>query len=99
VFLGVWGGGGGGVIRRGVTLVDNMACGQIINSDLYIQTLQTLQKSLTRVRPHKKFGEILLEHKARLHTSLKPHEAITKLGRSVLPHQPYSPKPFPVDGI
>jgi len=88
------------VMRKMMTLVVIMPRDQTINSDLYSQTYRTLQKSLTMVRLHKNVGEFLLEYdNAWPHTSLKPHEAITKLGWTVLPHPPYSPKPFPMDGI
>jgi len=54
---------------------------QTINSDLYIQTLQTLQKSFDESSAsHKNFGEILEYDNARPQRSLKPHVAITKLG-------------------
>lgn len=46
--------------------------GQIINSDLHIQTLQTLQKHFRRVQPHKNATEILLKcDNAQSHTSFK----------------------------
>jgi histone-lysine N-methyltransferase SETMAR len=83
---------------EGEILVDIMPRGQTINSDLYIQTLKNLQKRLRRVRPHKNVAEILLQHdNARSHTSVKTQEAITKLGWTVLPHQPYRPDIAPSD--
>jgi histone-lysine N-methyltransferase SETMAR len=55
-----------------VFLVDIMPRGQVINSDMYIQTLKNLQKRLRRVRPYKNVAEILIQHdNARPHTSLK----------------------------
>jgi hypothetical protein len=62
---------------EGVILVDIMPHVQIINSDLYFQTLKNLQKHLRRVRPHKIVAEIL-QHTT-THTSLKTQEAIKKL--------------------
>jgi len=46
--------------HRGGILVDIITHGQIINLDLYIQTLQTLQKHFRRVQPYKHVAEILL---------------------------------------
>jgi hypothetical protein len=55
-----------------VTLVDIMPHGQTINSDLYIQTLKTLQKWFRRVQPQKNVAEILLQHDISWpHTSLE----------------------------
>jgi hypothetical protein len=39
--------------QKGIILVDIMPCGQTINSDLYIQTLKTLQKHFKTVWPTK----------------------------------------------
>jgi hypothetical protein len=55
---------------EGVILVDIMPHGQIINSDLYFQTLKNLQKHLRRVQPHKIVAEILQHYNARLHTQV-----------------------------
>jgi histone-lysine N-methyltransferase SETMAR len=78
-------------------LVD-MLCGQMINSDLYIQTLKTWQKHFRRFWPHKNAAEILLQHdNARPPTGLKTQEAITELGQTAPPHPPYSPNTAPSD--
>jgi hypothetical protein len=62
-----------------------------INSDVYIQTLQNLAEA---------FQESLTSQKCcwnppatwqHSHTSLKTQEAITELGRTLLPSAPYSP--------
>jgi histone-lysine N-methyltransferase SETMAR len=46
----------------------------------------------------KYFAETLLQYvNARKHTRLKTQKAITKLGRTVLPHPPYSPDLAPSD--
>jgi len=51
-----------------------------------------LHKHFRRFWPHRKVAEILLPHdNTRPYTSLNTQEAITKLGRTVLPHSPYSP--------
>jgi histone-lysine N-methyltransferase SETMAR len=73
---------------EGVILVDIMPCVQTINSDLYIQTLKTLQKHFSRVQPYKNVAEILLQCNAQPYTSLKIKEATLKFGWTVLPHPP-----------
>jgi hypothetical protein len=45
--------------EEGLILVDIMPRGQTINSDLYIQTFENLQKHLRTVGPHKNVAEIL----------------------------------------
>jgi hypothetical protein len=61
-----------------------MPCGQSINSDLYIQTFEALQKHFRRVSPHKNVAEILQQDSARSHT-FENTETITELGRTVSP--------------
>jgi len=77
--------------EKGRTLVDIMPHSQSINSDLYVQTLKTLQKHFRRVRPHKMLLKISCNMTTYDHTSLKTQEAITNLKWTVLPHPPYSP--------
>ena len=51
-----------------------------------------MRKHFQRVRRDKILREMSLQHdNARPHTSVKTREAITQLGRLVLPHPPYSP--------
>jgi len=61
-----------------------MPCGQSINSDLYIQTFEALQKYFRRISPHKNFAEIFQQDSACSHT-FENIEAITELGRTVSP--------------
>jgi histone-lysine N-methyltransferase SETMAR len=75
-----------------------MTRGHIINSDLCLHTLKTLQERFRIVRYHKYISEILLQlDNARPHTSFKTQVAITKLRLTVLPHPPYSPDLVPSD--
>jgi hypothetical protein len=76
---------------KGRTLVDIMLHSQSINSDLYVQTLKTLQKHFRRVQPHKTLLKFSFNMTTYDHTSLKTQEAITNLKWTVLPHPPYSP--------
>jgi len=79
-------------------VVDVMARGETINSDAYIKTLQKLKQRYQRVRPNRNAGGMLNQHdSAHPHTSLRTQEAITKFGRTVLPHPPYSPDLAPSD--
>ena len=51
-----------------------------------------MRKHFQDVRPELILREMLLQHdNARPHTSVKTRAAITRLGRTVLPHPPYSP--------
>ena len=82
----------------GVILVEVMARGETINSDVYIRTLQKLKERYRRVRPNRNPGDMLIQHdNARPHTSLPTQEAIAKFGWTVLPHPPYSPDLAPSD--
>jgi hypothetical protein len=73
------------------TLVDIMPHSQTINSDLYVQTLKTLQKHFRRVQPYKMLLKFSFNITTYDHTSLKTQEAITNLKCTVLPHPPYNP--------
>jgi histone-lysine N-methyltransferase SETMAR len=80
---------------EGVILIDVLPRGQMINLDVYVETLK---KSFLRVCPLKDVIKVLLHHdSARPHTSLHTREAITELQCSVLPHPPYSPDLAPSD--
>jgi hypothetical protein len=63
-------------VREGVILIDMLPRGQMINSDIYVETLK---KRFQRVRPHKDVAKVLQHNNARSHTSLHTQEAITKL--------------------
>jgi hypothetical protein len=78
----------------GVILIDVLPRGQMINSDVYVQTLK---RRFRRVSPHKNVTKALLHHNARPHASPHTQEAITKLQWTVLPHPPYSPDLAPSD--
>jgi hypothetical protein len=55
----------------GVILVDVMARGEIINSDMYIKTLQKLKQHYWRVQPNRNQGDMLNQHdSAHPHTIL-----------------------------
>jgi Transposase. len=83
---------------EGVILVDIIPHGQITNSDMYIQTLKTLQKLFRRVQPHKCAAKNLLQcDNAQPHTSFKTQQTITELGWTVLSHPPYRPDLAPSD--
>jgi hypothetical protein len=76
---------------EGVFLIDVLPRGQMINSDVHVETLKKL-KLFRRVRPHKDETKIHHHHdNMRPHTSLHTREAITKLQWTVLPHPPYIP--------
>jgi hypothetical protein len=68
-------------------LMDVLPRGQMINSDVYVETLK---KCFQGVCPHKDVTKVLLHHNnARPDTSVHTQEAITKLQWTVLPHPPY----------
>jgi len=67
-----------------VILVDTIPCGQSINSDLYIQTFEALQKHFRRVSPHKNVAELLQQDSAWSHT-FENTAAITELGWTASP--------------
>jgi histone-lysine N-methyltransferase SETMAR len=67
-----------------------MPRGQNISSGLYTKTLKSLHKYLRSVGPHKNAVEILLQLNARPHTSMKTEEEITKPGKILLLHPPYT---------
>ena len=83
--------------RKRVILLDFLESGQTMNSDLYIATLTKVKARISRVRPEKKTTFLLQHDNSRPHTSLKTVEHIANLGRTVLPHPPYSPDLAPSD--
>jgi histone-lysine N-methyltransferase SETMAR len=72
---------------EGVILIDVLLRGQMINLDVY---LETLKKRVQRVRPDKDVTKVLHHDNMRPHTSLHTREAITKLQWTVLPHPLYT---------
>lgn len=76
---------------KGRTLVDFRPHSQTINSDLYVQTLKTLQKHFRSVWPYKMLPKFSFNTTTYDHTILKTQEAITNIKWTVLPHPPYYP--------
>jgi len=74
--------------RKGVILLDFLEPGQTNNSDRYVTTLTKLKARISRVRQEKKTSFLLQHDNARPHSSLK---TVEHLGRTVVPHPPYSP--------
>jgi hypothetical protein len=82
----------------GMILVDVMARGETINSDVYIKTLKKLKLRYRRVRPNMNPGDMLIQHdNARPHTRLQTQEAIAKFGWTALLHPPHRPDLAPSD--
>ena len=73
----------------GVILVEVMARGETINSDVYIRAPQNLEQRYRRVRPNRNPGDMLIQHdNACPHTRLRTQETTAKFGWTVLPHPP-----------
>jgi len=68
--------------------------GATFNCERNVQTLMKLKHRVRRVRPDKKIHPVLLlllQDKARPHTSLHTGEGIEIMGWSLLPHGPFIP--------
>jgi len=72
----------------GVILVDVKARGEKFNSYADIKTFQKLKQRSRRVRPNRNPEDMLIQHNARPHTSLRTQGAIAKFSWTVLPHPP-----------
>lgn len=78
--------------------LDILPCAETMNSDLYIQTLKTLQKQFRWGQSHKNVVGILLQHdNVEPHTSLRAQEAITKFQRTAFAHPKHIPNFAPSD--
>jgi hypothetical protein len=78
--------------------VEFLERGATIDPERYVQTLKKLKQRIRMVRPYRKMNQVLFLHdNARPHTSLNTREAIATMGRTVLPHPPYSPDLAPPD--
>lgn len=74
------------------------SCIHLINSKVYMWTLQKLQAHLHCVQPCRCMHMVLLKHDtARPHTSLKTTEAIRKTGWTVLPCSSFCPNLVPLN--
>ena len=76
---------------KSLTLIDMMPRSETFDSNFYINAVETLPKPCRRVRPDRNFAEILLQHDNARPSPSKTREAITKLERVLITHQPYSP--------
>ena len=82
----------------GVILVDVMARGETVTSDVYIRTLQKLKQRYRQVRPNGRPGEMLIQQdNVCPHTRLRTQEAIAKFSWNVLTHPPHIPDVAPSD--
>jgi histone-lysine N-methyltransferase SETMAR len=82
---------------EGVIFIDVLPRGQMINSDVYVET-EDAEEGFPEGWSHKDVTKVLIhDENARPHTCLHTREAITKLPWAVLPHPPYSSDLAPSD--
>jgi hypothetical protein len=80
--------------------VEFLESGATFNWERNVQTLMKLKQEVRWVRPDRKINPVLLlllQDKARPHTSLRTAEGIETVEWSLLPHGPYSPDLAPSD--
>lgn len=81
---------------NGVVYFELLPRNVTINSDVYCQQLDKLNKAIAEKRPQLINRKGVIFH-ARPHTSLMTRQKLLELGWDVLPHPPYSPDLAPSD--
>ena len=79
--------------RRGIIHFELLNRNETVTADVYFQQLQRVHQSLLEKRPAlvNRKNVVLLHNNARPHTARVTQGNFLELGRSVLPHPPYSP--------